>query len=167
MDSQEVCCIECSLALVAARKRERIVKDARKRKRELKPLSWFLSNAQREFNAYIRLRDAGLPCVSCGRMHEGQWHAGHYRPVGGQGAALRFNEINCHRQCSVCNNHHSGQLTGYRENLIHRIGIELVEWLEKDHGRVKWSRDELDAIRLYYKRAKKYCTSVSRREKMY
>jgi hypothetical protein len=110
---------------------------------------------QREFNAYIRLRDANLPCVSCGRFHQGQWHAGHYRTTKSQ-PALRYNELNCWRQCAPCNNHKSGNITEYRIELIRRIGIDLVEWLEKDHKQpAKWTIEELKALRKYYKNAQR------------
>lgn len=109
---------------------------------------------QREFNAYIRLRDANLPCVSCGRFHQGQWHAGHYRTTKAQ-PALRYNELNCNRQCSSCNNHLSGAITEYRIELIRRIGIDLVEWLERDFPAPKWTIDELKALRQYYKNAQR------------
>jgi len=131
----------------------------RRRREGLRSKSDWLKLAQTEFNKFIRLRDESmnLPCISCGRYHQGQWHAGHYRPVGGSsGSALRFNEINCHRQCSVCNNFKSGSLTDYRINLIKKIGLPLIEWLEKDHPKpAKWSIEEIQAIRKYYQHAHK------------
>jgi hypothetical protein len=39
------------------------------------------------------------------------------------GPALNcFDEDNCHKQCSACNNHLSGNLTAYRPALIAKIG---------------------------------------------
>jgi hypothetical protein len=75
--------------------------------------------------------------------------------VGGQGSALRFNEINCHKQCSACNDHLSGNIAEYRIELIRRIGLSLVEWLEQDHKPCNWTREELEAVEKYYKRAAK------------
>jgi hypothetical protein len=68
-------------------------------------------------------------------------------------SALRFNELNCHRQCAPCNNHKSGNITEYRIELIRRIGENLVEWLEKDHPPHRWTIEELKGIRQYYKEA--------------
>lgn len=83
------------------------------------------------FNQFIRLRDKDLPCISCGRYHQEQWHAGHYRSVGAC-PELRFDEMNVHKQCSVCNNYKSGNLTEYRLNLIRKIGEKkLNAWIEK------------------------------------
>lgn len=126
----------------------------KKRKRELRKLSWFHTQAQREFNKYIRLRDDGLPCISCGRLHEGQWHAGHYLSTGSH-PHLRYHELNCHRQCQPCNAHLSGNAANYRKNLIHRIGEGYVEWLERLNEPRLWSRDELDALKKFYQRALK------------
>lgn len=106
--------------------------------------------AQTAFNAYIRERDNKKPCVSCGRHHQGQYHAGHYRSVGAH-PELRFEELNCHRQCSVCNNHKSGNIAEYRIELIKRIGLEKVEWLEGPHKPKKLTCADLKEIELYYK----------------
>lgn len=100
--------------------------------------------AQAAFNAWVRMRDAGKPCVSCGRPDDGhhQRHAGHYRSVGGY-PALRFEPDNVHAQCATCNNYLSGNLVGYRAELVRRIGLPRVEWLEGPHEPAKLSRDEL------------------------
>ena len=107
--------------------------------------------AQTACNAYIRKRDENEPCISCGYNGNGrQWHAGHYRPSGGN-SLLRFNELNIFRQCSICNNHLSGNLVLYRENLIKKIGLEKVEELESMNTTKRWSKEELQEIIKYYK----------------
>ncbi len=86
--------------------------------------------AQQVFNKYIRLRDESLPCISC--LYEGtsrQWHAGHLKSVGGNGN-LRFNEDNVNKQCSICNNHKSGNVGEYEKNLILKIGKDRVYALD-------------------------------------
>ena len=92
-----------------------------KAKERIKTRSEFAREAQNAFNAYIRERDKTLPCISCGRHHQGQYHAGHYQTVGSH-PELRFSELNVHKQCSVCNNHKSGNIVEYRINLIKKIG---------------------------------------------
>lgn len=157
LQNQLVCSLACSIPYGREMKLKARERAHRARKRALKTKAQWAKDAQTAFNAFIRTRDqiANLPCVSCGRHHNGQWHAGHYRPVGGQGAALRYNELNCWRQCAPCNNHKSGALTDYRIELIKRIGIDLVEWLEKDHPPANWTIDELQALKKYYQNAKK------------
>jgi hypothetical protein len=126
------------------------------RRKALKTKAQHLKDAQAAFNAFIRLRDMDKPCVSCGRFHNGKWNAGHYRPVGGLGSPLRFNELNAHRQCEPCNSHLSGNLVPYRVELIKRVGLPLVEWLEKDHPSQKWTIPEVQCLTKYYKDAKKH-----------
>ena len=106
--------------------------------------------AQTAFNKFIRERDKDLPCISCGRHHEGQYHAGHYKTRGAH-KELALNELNCHKQCAPCNNHLSGNLVNYRINLIEKIGLDKVEWLEGPHEPKKYTVDELWNIERQYK----------------
>jgi hypothetical protein len=121
-----------------------------KAKKELiKPRSQWLKEAQIEFNKFIRLRDAARPCVSCLRFHNGQYHAGHYLSTGSN-PSLRFHEANVHKQCSACNNHLSGNIVNYRRELINRIGLEAVEWLEGPHEPKHYTIDDLKEIKRKY-----------------
>jgi len=104
-------------------------KAIRAKKEALKTLGQHKKELQVIFNRYIRLRDADLPCISCGTTKPVQYHAGHYRSVGAN-PELRFNEDNCNKQCAACNNHKSGNLIDYRINLTRKIGIDKVEKLE-------------------------------------
>lgn len=106
--------------------------------------------AQKSFNAYIRARDILLPCISCGRHHTGQYHAGHYLSRGAH-PELRFDELNCHKQCSSCNNHLSGNITNYRAALIKLIGQDNLDYLEGPHKPKKYTCAELKEIELMYK----------------
>ena len=139
-----------------AKKVDKKRKETAKAKREFKAKDkkFLLNKTQTMFNAWIRQRDAKEPCISCGYISDGknsrQWHAGHYRPAG-QNSALRFNELNTHKQCSICNNYKSGNLVAYRENLIKKIGIEEVERLETEKPVKKWTAEELQDIINTYK----------------
>ncbi|WP_434695185.1 recombination protein NinG [Pseudomonas sp. Z1-14] len=120
------------------------------RKEKIKSRAQHLKDAQTAFNAWIRERDIGLPCVSCGRHHNGQWHAGHYRTVGGN-PELRFEPLNVWRQCAPCNNHKSGDIVNYRIELVKRIGAEAVEWLEGPHEPKKYTIEQLKAMTAEYR----------------
>jgi len=148
------CSIECmsshglQKARDAAAKKER--KEHKAAKERIKTRSDHAKDAQTEFNKFIRLRDSSLPCVSCGRHHSGQYHAGHYRTVGGN-PELRFEELNCHKQCSVCNNHKSGNIVEYRIILAGRISSEKLAWLEGPHDAKKYTIEQLKEIKAKYR----------------
>jgi hypothetical protein len=154
---QVVCTPACGLALAKV-KRERERKslatierrEIKVRREKLKSRADHLRETQAVVNEFIRLRDAHLPCVSCGRFHDGQWHAGHYRSAGGH-PELRFEPLNIWRQCAPCNTHKSGDLVNYRVELIRRIGPEKVEWLEGPHEPQRYTIEDLKAIKAKYR----------------
>ncbi|WP_312803926.1 recombination protein NinG [Atlantibacter hermannii] len=125
-------------------------KRAAERRQAVKPLSHFRNQAQQAFNDFIRYRDRHLPCISCGRHHDGQYHAGHFRTTGAN-PELRFNEDNCHKQCAPCNNHLSGNLTAYRPALITKIGQARFDELMDPHELPKWGREDYIRIRNKYR----------------
>ena len=133
-----------------AKKEERNVFNTRKKEFYDNDRSTRVKAAQKAFNDFIRERDSSRPCISCERDHQGQYHAGHYRTTGAH-PELRFNESNCHKQCSVCNNHRSGNIAEYRINLIKKIGLEAVERLEGPHEAKKYTCADLKEIELHYK----------------
>ena len=105
--------------------------------------------AQEAFNRYIRERDRGLPCISCGAFHN-KMTAGHYKTLGAY-PELRFHPDNCHGQCWYnCNRNRSGNIIEYRKGLVERIGIERVEWLEGKHEAQNYTLEDLREIRGWY-----------------
>ena len=158
---QTACSTACAIA-IAERKREKQAqqmaaekrKEARQRLERIKTRAQWMKEAQAAFNAFIRARDADRPCISCGRHHNGQYHAGHYLSVGSS-PALRFEEINVWKQCAPCNNHLSGNAVLYRRALVELIGADKVEWLEGPHEPKKYTIDDLKAIKAEYIRKRK------------
>ena len=161
---QAVCSPACALAIKdvnqqKARKSLAQVerKEIKIRKEKLKSRAEHLREAQAAVNEYVRLRDAHLPCISCdstpndnGLMTGSRWDAGHYRSVGAC-PELRFEPLNIHRQCVRCNRNLSGNAVEYRIRLLHRIGIDKVEWLEGPHSARKYTVDEIKAIKTEYR----------------
>ena len=119
------------------------------RKLAVQPRSYFIKQAQQAVNAYIRERDKSLPCVSCGTLSAAQWDAGHYRTTAAA-PQLRFDPRQIWKQCSVCNQHKSGNLVPYRAELILRIGIAEVESIEGNHERHRWTIEECKSIKAEY-----------------
>lgn len=153
-NEQTVCSIACAAEVgKAQREKDRVKalakqnaertkaeKEGRQRRRakriELKTKSQWRSEAQAAFNKYVRLRDAGKACVSCGRLPEqklgGTMDCGHYRT---RGAArhLSFNLHNTAAQCVYCNRDRAGAQKAFEQGLIQRIGPEAVEALNNDN----------------------------------
>ena len=127
------------------------VREKRKAKQDLNKSDRpkLTKDAQFYFNKYIRLRDKNQPCISCGHIGNRQIHAGHFMPVGSN-AHIRFDEANCHAQCSICNNHKSGNLAEYEPNLVLKIGQEEVDRLKQKFTK-HYSIDELKQIIETYK----------------
>jgi hypothetical protein len=132
------------------RKEQKAKRLHQEKKKALKTRQEWLKEAQAVFNKYIRIRDEKEPCISCGRHHQGQYHAGHYLTVGAC-PELRFEELNVHKQCSPCNNHLSGNLVNYRIRLIDKIGLDKVEWLEGTHEPLKLTIPEIQSLIAEYK----------------
>lgn len=146
----------CAQAYV---EQEKAKKDRRERQKGLQALKTkrdYIKEAQVAFNAYIRARDHGKPCICCGAPLQeastvgGGFDCGHYRSVG-SAPHLRFDEDNAHGQTKKCNRYGAGRAVDYRIGLIARIGLSRVERLESDVSVVKWSIHELVAIRDLYR----------------
>ena len=149
--SLQVCCSNnCAVEYAQKARVKRENREYREAKEKQKSRADWLREAQTAFNSFIRARDNSLPCISCGRHHDGQYHAGHYLTVGAR-PELRFNEQNVHKQCSVCNNHLHGNLINYRIELIKRIGMGEVDGLESCHDSIKYTVEQLKDLKAHYK----------------
>lgn len=132
----------------------------RKAKREsLKSKSQWDKEAQSAFNRYIRIRDEGKPCVSCGNPLIGKSNyltgsaidASHYRSRGAA-SHLKFNVFNVHSACTRCNRQLSGNAVEYRIRLIHRIGLKRVERLEADNAPRRFDVTYLKRVKAIFSR---------------
>lgn len=122
-------------------------------KESLKTLSDYEREAKDVFQRWVRLRDKGLPCISCDNGSPTDWSGGHYFPAG-QYSGMIFDERNCHAQCnSHCNRYLSGNLVNYRMGLVNRYGEEFVKKLESDailRRDYKYTKTELTDIKNKY-----------------
>lgn len=150
---QTTCGYECAIDYARLKQKQNLTKQKNKAVKKLKEndIPTLKRLAQTLVNKYIRERDKLLPCVSCG--YDGtdrQWHASHYMPMGNN-SAIRYDEDNIHKACSICNNHLSGNLVPYRVELIKKIGLEKVIFLETQKHPKKWSIEELNEIITKYR----------------
>lgn len=155
---QKACSPSCALAM-APQGREKAAKALakveavkhREAKERVKTKADHFRDTQKSFNAWIRARDAGQPCISCGTTADVQYCAGHYRTTAAA-PELRFEPLNVHLQCNRnCNMGQSGNLLGYRPRLIEKIGLEAVEWLEGPHEPKRYTIEDLKAITAEYR----------------
>jgi hypothetical protein len=161
---QKWCSPDCAVVLArqAQEKQRKSIaqrnrREIKVRKEKLKSRAEHMREAQTEFNAFIRLRDAHLPCISCdsiatdeGLITGSRWDAGHYRSVGAC-PELRFEPFNVHRQCVRCNRNLSGNAVEYRIRLVNRIGAEKLAWLEGPHEARKYTISDLQEIKAQYR----------------
>ena len=148
---QVVCGPSCARKVPAlARKAERETTKQRLDALDTKPM--LTKRAQTAFNAFVRARDAGKPCISCGKPYDSRpnmWDCGHYRGVG-SAVHMRFTEDNAAGQCKHCNNYLAGNVVEYRKGLIDRIGLEVVELIERDQTLRRYTREGLQEIARHY-----------------
>lgn len=158
MTTQSVCGPACAIAQakkkvskekVQKKRSER--KESRARVESVQPLSYYHKKAQVAFNGFIRARDSGQSCISCGRNTGAKMNAGHYRTVGAS-KETRYDEDNCHLQCEHCNSYLSGNIGEYRPRLIAKIGQQAFDRLMGPHAPKKWAREELIALAEEYRK---------------
>lgn len=139
---------------------EKAGRKRRQEKREsLKSKSRWDKEAQSAFNRYIRIRDEGKECVSCGNPLLGKSNyltgsaidASHYRSRGAA-SHLKFNVFNVHSACTRCNRQLSGNAVEYRIRLIERIGLERVERLEADYSPRRFDVTYLKRVKAIFSR---------------
>ena len=140
--------------------------ETRRKLEAIKTIPTLIKEAQHAFNAYIRARDAGKPCICCGQPLGagevgGAFDCGHYRSTG-SASHLRFDERTAHAQRKVCNRWGAGRAVDYRIGLVARIGLEDVESLESDNAPHKWTRQELIDIKLEYRAKLKELVNANR-----
>lgn len=165
-NSLQFCCSpRCAIEYADNQAKKAQRKTTRAKKELLKTVKDLIKEVQPVFNKYIRARDMGEPCISCGRFDYeiedkftgGKWDCGHFLSVGSH-PELRFEPLNAHKQCKSCNggsgkyarkNHTVSQ--SYRINLIQRIGEAEVRKLEGPHKPKKYTVDDLREIKKDFK----------------
>ena len=128
-----------------------------------------VQKAEKAVRDYRRIYELsiGSGCISCGRSQEevmgtdgwkpgGAFDAGHYHSKGAR-PGLRLEPDNIWLQCKSCNAGSAkyarkGATVSkqFKENLIHRIGIERVEQLDADDKPRHWTEEELIEIHATY-----------------
>lgn len=157
------CSPECASSLALERllpkkrreERRKARTETRQQREALKTKPQLTREAQRAWNRYIRARDAGRSCASCGATPSnkfgGTMDCSHYRSVGAA-PHLRFNVFNAAAACVRCNRELSGNVVALRAGLIERFGIDRVEALELDNQVRNFDKDYLRRIKAIFTR---------------
>ena len=122
-----------------------------------KSVAQLIQVCQTKFNAFVRRRDEGLPCISCGAPHPTD--AGHLFPKSTR-PAMRFVPEACFLQCRRCNGMHDGNYENMCKGIAARHGVEYLQnviQMANDSRKEthKWSKSELlDLIAYFDQQAK-------------
>lgn len=132
---------------------------AEKEHKDINLIKNALKTTKTAVHEYVRLRDKGKPCISCGEPWRPGFQAGHYHKAELY-ETLKFNLLNIHGQCVGCNIHRDGNLEKYNINLPLRIGSEAFNELQKlasvdKHYSKVWNVENLKEIRDNVKRLTK------------
>lgn len=122
----------------------------------------YKAKLDRVFSKFIRTRDskdAGyFQCISCGEYKSlRQADCGHF--YSRRFLSLRWDEKNCHTQCSHCNTFMEGNRQGFERGLIRKHGKEVLEYLEsKKNNKVKMDKFiYITLVKEYEKKLKDLC----------
>lgn len=132
-----------------AKKAARIARKARKKaRRPKKPRQRTYASLKtlldRVFSEWVRKRDFGKGCISCGMLHSNNgYQAGHY--ISRVHLSTRWDERNVNAQCMPCNVWRRGNAAEYTLGLQAKYGPDIIkELVDLKHQTVKFSRGDLE-----------------------
>ena len=132
---------------------------AEKDLKEKKGISGALLVTKTLVHAYVRERDKGKPCISCGTPWNSDFQCGHHYKSE-TFVTLRFNLDNLNGQCQQCNLRKEGAFDNYALNLPYRIGIkkyndlQSLASIDKQFSKV-WNLENLKEIMENVKKLRK------------
>ena len=94
--------IELNKALNKVTKPRKELEALKKETKNRKGLTTLLNSVKTICHQYIRQRDKGKPCISCGTQWSNTFQAGHFYKSE-LFSTIRFNEFNINGQCEQCN----------------------------------------------------------------
>lgn len=151
--------IKMQKALLKVQKPRLEFEKAEKETKEKKGISGALLVTKTVVHAYVRERDKGKNCISCGCQWNDFFQAGHHYKSETY-TTLKFNLDNIHGQCQQCNLRKDGNFDEYALNLPYRIGIkryndlQSLASIDKQFSKV-WNLENLKEIRENIKKLKK------------
>lgn len=142
-------------ATLKVTKPKRDLEEYKKSRKTQEKLSYLKHSVLVWCHKYIKLRDRGKPCVSCGQPWHSDHQAGHWKKASDY-SNLKFDERNIHNQCEGCNIAKQGNVQAYSIRITQRISEEDKSELERLAAEYKkesfhWDRETLKQTREYYK----------------
>ena len=136
------------------KKIEEELKEEKAEKKDRYKVTALLKTLKVNCHKYIRERDKGKPCISCGILWHESFQAGHFYKAE-LFPSIRHNENNINGQCKTCNLRKEGNESQYRVNLPKRIGVKAFDELnnkanQEKKNSFKWDREELKRLNKYY-----------------
>lgn len=133
--TQTVCSWECALKDVEKKnaKAEQMKEQLEERRKSLKlgrSIRWSIEATVQVVHTFVKLRDRNRACISCSRLWDETFQAGHYYKAELY-SSLKFNLDNIHGQCPKCNGYKEGNLNDYALNLPRRIGKQEFKELNR------------------------------------
>ena len=137
------------------KKIEAELEEEKQQKKNRSVISRLLQTLKVGCHAYIRERDKGKPCISCGIAWDPSFQAGHFYKAE-LFPSIRHHEDNIHGQCVQCNMRKEGNESEYRVNLPKRIGEDKFKALndlaaQEKKNDFKWDREVLSEKNKYYR----------------
>ncbi len=161
---QITCSVACAITYSKLKElvNKKGLNDVRNEKTSLVSLEKAKTNTRMQVHAYIRKRDKGKPCISCGTKWRSDFQAGHFYSAGKYNM-LRYDLNNIHAQCPKCNLFDEGAHDSY--HILSRLKIEEIDILNlKAMLNLKilhtWTRYELKQIRDDVKQLTKTLTKL-------
>lgn len=139
-------------SIAKVRKKPRLVKPRTKTKSR----SQLVKELDSVFSKYIRQRDEGNGCITCGDVKPWKEMQNCHFYTRGR-IPTRWDEVNCHSGCYRCNVILKGNYINYTRYMIDRFGRDAVDELEtKSMSNIKITTEEIrDMIETYKKKVTK------------
>lgn len=113
-----------------------------------------IEKADKVFSEYIRRRDADgngfVKCCTCDHIaHWKEMHCGHF--VSRNNLSVRWNDLNAHAQCPVCNTTRGGACVEYEAFMVEKYDEQVPEYLRRrGHQAEKFMQHQIDYITNFY-----------------
>jgi len=102
--------------------------EIKQQKENLKTISAFRNDLQKEINSIVRLIDNGHACIATNKFF-GKMNAGHYISVGSNGT-IRYHLENIWLQSEHSNNWKAGDTIRYQKGIRKLFGRDYLEYLD-------------------------------------